>query len=222
MPSVREVKWSEGVDLQLGSGITEEEQRAIEARMKQLDLLLKSESRKATYKLEVMFDEERSFHRPFGGTLTLWESGNKLHGGGDTKLYICPGKELRKNGCEGLLNDTSRSRHLLVCPSCGCLWNLGEVFGEIYFRLPMEKWGDVLVSWFIKLNLDADVRLKYARDDIRTVAMKEQERNIGGELLLKARSEERRSSAIYPLRNIIKDTSAGAGLHSRFLAFLKS
>jgi len=86
----------------------------------------------------------------------------------------------------------------------------------------MTKWADVLLSWFLRLGLDADIRIKYARDDIRSVAMREQEKQMRGELLTAARSDERRSTSIYPLNRIIKDTAAGAGLHGRILAFLKA
>jgi hypothetical protein len=217
---VREVAWSGG-SITIGENITPEEQRVIEERMRELDIIL-AEKKRATYKLEVMFNDERSFHKPFGGTVTWWESGTKLHGGGDAKIYLCPGKERKGNGCEAFLLDKATGLNFIVCGACGSLWRGDQVFGEVYYKLPMEKWADVLLSWFRRLGLDADIRIKYARDDIRSAAMGEQERMRGGELLQNARSDERRSSSIYPLERIIKDTSAGADLHSRILAFLRA
>lgn len=219
--SVRELKWGDQ-SITVSGNITEEEQKAIEARMRELDLILKAEKKPASYKLEVMFNDERSYHKAFGGVVTWWESGSKLHGGGDAKIYLCPGKELKGTQCEAFLFDSHNGMNFIVCPECGSLWKGEEVYGEVFYRLPIEKWADVLLSWFVRLGLDADIRIKYARDDIRTVAMREQEKQMGGEILLEARSDKRRSTAVYPLHNIIKDTSAGAGLRERILAFLKS
>lgn len=222
MPAeVRELRWGDQT-VTIGAAVTQEEQRVIEERMRQLDLVLKSEKRPATHKLEVLFDGERSARRAFGGTVTWWESGNKLHGGGDSKVYLCPGKELKGNGCEAFLPDKANGLNFIVCGACGSLWKGEQVYGEVYYRLPLEKWADVLLSWFIRLKLDADIRLKYAKDDIRTVALREQEKHMGGELLHRAREESRRTGGIYTLSNIIKDTSAGADLRGRILAFLKA
>lgn len=220
---VQELKWGDrNVDLEIGGGFSAEEQRMIEERMKQLDLLFKDPQRHATYKLEVMFNRKRSMLQSFPGVVTWWHSGNKLHGGGDSKIYLCPGKERKNNDCTAFLYDKEQGMNFVVCEKCGSLWRGDDLFGEVYYNLPMGKWADVLLSWFLRLQLDADIRIKYARDDIRSVAMLEQERNRGGELLLKARDEGRRTTAIYPLDRIIQDTSAGATLHGRILAFLKS
>jgi hypothetical protein len=60
--------------------------------------------------------------------------------------------------------------------------------------------------------------LKYARDDIRAAAAAEKLKNFQGERVNLARAK--RAMSIYPLRNILKDSSAGADLLSRFQAFL--
>jgi hypothetical protein len=221
--AIRELKWGDQtVDFNFGDGLSQEEQRAVEERMRAIDLLLKDENRSALYKLEVLFNRGRSFHAPFPGVVTWWHNGNKLHGGGDSKIYICPGNERKRNGCQAFLCESTAQLNLIPCGACGSLWRGSEVWGETYYNLPMKKWADVLLSWFVRMGLDADIRIKYARDDIRGAAMREQEKRMDGELLRKVRSEDRRSSSIYPLAHIIKDTSAGAGLHSRILAFLKA
>jgi len=79
---------------------------------------------------------------------------------------------------------------------------------------------DVLLKWFLKLEMNADIRVKYHKDDIRNAARSEQEKQHMGDILNRARSFERRPCYIYPLRNIIKDTSAGADLRGRIHAFL--
>ena len=81
---VKELKWGDStIDVSMGATITEEEQRVIQERMKELDLVLRNEKKPATYKLEVLFNNERSVHKAFGGLVTWWHSGNKLHGGGE-------------------------------------------------------------------------------------------------------------------------------------------
>lgn len=205
--------------------ISPAEKAVLVEKMKAVDALLK-EKNLAKYKLEVMFDGERSVHKPFGGAVTWWESGNKLHGGGDSKLYLCDNNasypQLEGRGCKGLLPDSSNGLNFIVCPKCGVMWKNEEVVGEVWYRLTMQKWADVLTYWFTRLELNADIRVKYSRDDIRSAAAQEQERNRGGEALFKARDPERRSSSIYPLANIIRDTAAGADLRGRILAYLQA
>jgi hypothetical protein len=205
--------------------LTPEELAKLKSRMKEIDLILGGK-KTARYKLEVMFAKDRSMHRPFGGAVTWWESGTKLHGGGDTKMYLCDNSaafpKLEGRGCKGLIPEIASGMGHLVCPNCGKLWKSEEVAGEIFYRLNVQDWATILLVWFRRLNLDADIRIKYARDDIRLVARSEQEKQMGGELLGRMREEERRSSSIYPLANIIKDTAAGAELYQRILAFLKS
>lgn len=227
MPAkVEEVPWGDTqAELFASPAISPAEQAAITEKMKALDALLK-EKNLAKYKLEVTFNNERSMHRPFGGTVTWWESANKLHGGGDSKLYLCDCNadypHLEGKGCGGFLPDSANGLNFIVCPSCGTMWKNEEVVGEIWYKLPIQKWADVMLKWFVKLELNCDIRIKYARDDIRTAAMLEQQRDRGGELLQTVRDPERRASSTYPLANIIRDTSAGADLRGRILAYLQA
>lgn len=203
--------------------LTEEEKEVVDKKQKALDELL-STKHLAKYKLEVMFGDDRSMHRPFSGSISFWESGSKLHGGGDSKLYVCdsvvPGREAR--GCGAFIPDSANGLNFIVCPKCNTMWRNEEIVGEIWFRLTMHKWAEVLLKWFQRLEHNADIRLKYARKDIRSVAEREQDHQMGGELLEKARDPESRATAIYPLANIIKDTAAGADLYGRILAFLSA
>lgn len=220
--AAKEITWGDAsAELLASPAVTPEELAVVQEKIQALDKLL-GEQKLAKYKLEVMFGEERSMHKPFPGVVTWWESGNKLHGGGDSKMYICAGKERAGTDCEGFIPDTCNGLNFIVCPHCKSLWRGEEIYGEVFYRLSMQRWADVLLSWFLKLGLNSDIRIKYARDDIRRAVLHEQEKKMQGELLEKARSFERRSVSIYSLANIIKDTSAGAGLHQRILAFLKA
>lgn len=200
---------------------SQEEVQALEHRIKEIGLLLKEE-KKAKFKLEIVFNHERSRDRAFPGVLTFWENANKLHGGGDSKVYGCPAKDVGKADCEAIIPDAANSGMFLTCVKCGHIWRRDDVFGEVFYRATYQGWTDILMHWFKRLELDADIRIKYAKDDIRAVTAKEQERQRGGELLEKARSEDRRATAIYRLASIIKDTSSGADLRGCILNFLRA
>jgi hypothetical protein len=208
-------------DLQL----PEEEAEAVRQRQAGLDKLLE-EKDLAKYKLEVMFSHRHTGQAPTPGTVTWWESATKLHGGGDAKLYLCDNSgefpELEGRGCKKFIPDSANGLQFVACPHCGHLWKPPQLCGEIFYRLPLQKWADVLHDWFKRLEMRADIRIKYARMSVRDAQRQEEERGLQGDLLNKARSFEQRPCIIYPLKNIIKDTNAGADLHGRILAFLKA
>ena len=203
----------------------EEEREKLKQRKEELDKLLE-EKDLAKYKLEVMFSHRHTGRAPTPGTVTWWESATKLHGGGDAKLYMCDNgsdfPELEGTGCKGVIPDNASGLNFVVCPHCGKLWKPEQMVGEVFYRLPLEKWADVLLAWYQKLEMRADIRIKYARMSVRDAQRQEEERGLRGELLNKARSIEQRSVYIYPLKNIIRDTSAGADLRGRILAMLKA
>jgi hypothetical protein len=108
----------------------------------------------------------------------------------------------------------------VVCRKCTMTWPETKLVGELFFVLTSQNWAKVLERWFLLVGSKADIYLKYHRDDIRTQAALEQERQKGGDLLNKARNN--RGMHIYPLHNIIRDTSNGANLQDRFLAFVRA
>jgi len=197
---------------------------AVTLAKKNIELLEKqaSEKKLALYKIEVQFGKNHHVDGQLTyGMLTLWESGTKLHGGGDALLYVCPGKELGRNDCTGVIPDALLGRAVTVCPHCTTAWRREEIIGQIYYRLPIQKWAEVVHRWFVRLNMNADLRVKYFYQDIRAVSDKEQEKQLKGELLEKARSSSQRVSRVYPLENIVRDVSAGADMYTRILSFLK-
>ena len=46
-------------------------------------------AKKADYKIQIWFRSERSINKPLTYSLSFWESGKRLHGGGDEMMYIC-------------------------------------------------------------------------------------------------------------------------------------
>lgn len=214
----------------------EELRTLIEQKMRALDQLL-ADKGKAKYKLELFFGKDRSLVKPSIGMLCFFESGRKMHGGGDAKIYLCPGFHKKsydrglqrwvdvpkgKGPCEAVIPDSSHGYEHLFCPRCKTLWSEPEVIGELPLRLTMQNWAEVLTKYYVRLECNADVVIKYSREDIRTKALMEQARQKGGELLQKAREGRLRATSIYPLKNIIKDTAAGADLTRQFYKFLRA
>lgn len=215
----QEVKYGEDNPIEAVPVLTEEEKHTLAQKMKALDQILAKEGR-AKYKLEVMFGKAYSLQKASIGALTFWESGKMFHGGGDTKLYVCPGKKLGMNECETFIPSESQGYGFLVCPGCKQVWKGDDATGEVMCRLTTMGWADVLLKYFLKMQMNADIRIKYHPDDIRSVAKREQDKQLGGEKLEEAR--DRRATRIYPLLNLVKDTSNGADLCGRIMAFLKA
>lgn len=209
-------------DLYAGPAVTDAEVAAAKENM----ILLEAEAGRkkvALYKLEVQFGIKHHINGfPTYGMLTFWESGTKLHGGGDAMLYVCPGKYQKKNECEAIIPDHVNGGAVVMCPKCLLLWKDVELIGQIYYKLPIQKWAEVMYRWFIRLNMNADIRKKYNYEDIRVAAAREQQKEMRGDLLERARSTERRVPATYPLANIIRDVNAGADMTKRILSFLRA
>ncbi|MFZ1075565.1 MAG: hypothetical protein WAN50_04300 [Minisyncoccia bacterium] len=208
-------------ELYASPGVGEAE---IELARKNIEALEKKASEQcvALYKLEVQFGRDHHVDgTPTYGMLTLWESGTKLHGGGDALLYTCPSKHMGRGTCEGVIPDSMNGRSIVVCPHCLTAWKNTELIGQTYYRLPIQKWAEVVHKWFIRLNMNADIRVKYFYEDIRKATAKEQAKDLQGEALERARSQAQRKVRIYPLANILRDVNAGADMYNRILAFLK-
>lgn len=197
--------------------MTADEKQALANRMKALQELLKTQ-KKATYKIEILFGKARSMHRPTPGIVSFWESGSKLHGGGDAKLYFCPGKHLGLNQCQAIIPDSANGSGFHFCTTCGQKWKGEQAIGEYMNNLSLRKWSEAILGYYQRLGHDADIYVKHSPEDIRYKAAEEQARAKGGELLEKVRKN--RAPYIYTLHAIIRDTSAGADLLGRFYAFL--
>lgn len=194
-----------------------DEKQALDNRMKALSELLKTK-KKATYKIEILFGKARSMHRPTPGIVSFWESGSKLHGGGDAKLYICPGKSLGVNDCQAFIPDDANGSGFHFCLKCGQKWKGEQAIGEYMNNISLQKWAEAILGYYRRLDHDADIYVKHSPEDIRYQAAEAQARAKGIEMLEKVRRN--RAPYIYTLHAIIKDTSAGADLLGRFYAFL--
>lgn len=220
MPKLgQEVKWGEDNSIDAAPQLTAEELDTLKLRMLAMDKLL-AEQKKAKYKIELLFSSRRSGRVPYAGALSLWESGAKLHGGGDTKMYECPARALKVSNCDGLIHDAATGYGHLVCPKCTKVWKGSQVHGEVFARLTTANWAVLIYRYFVRLGHNADIYVKLPKADIRRAAELEQDKQLGGEKLAGART--RRDVYIYPLRNIITDTSGGADILGRFKALLSA
>ena len=201
--------------------LSESETRAVAEKLRTFKEVF-GEKINARYKIEVQFGKARSTWKPFHGAMSLYLSGTKLNGGGDEKLYMCPREE-----CSGIILPIERfvqetATHKAIarvpCPKCQLMWDENALVGEVFFNLTAKNWAEAIHKMFVRLDHNADIYLKYHRDDIRHHAALEIAKHAGGEEIAKARTT--RGLHIYPLKNIIKDTGAGAQLYDRFLSFI--
>lgn len=174
----------------------------------------------AKYKIEIIFGKVRTNRGLTPGAITFWANGTKFHGGGDDKLYLCPGRRLKKSDCEAVLQASYNSAIGITCPACGETWPNEAVIGEIFLNLDMRRWAQALYNYFCRFECDCDLYLKHAATDVRSIsiAQSQQQTWAGSKRLERAR--ETRARVIYPLRNIIKDTTAGADPLRRFFDFI--
>lgn len=190
----------------------------------------KEMSLKAKYKIQIWFRSDRSSKKPIAFSLSFWESGMRLHGGGDEMMFICrrnegvpdvsskdlaPGLGFKtkpgKRGCNSLIPG-EWSGGFIVCPHCGTKHQAEHVGDSIFFRTSTDNAAKILEHWWRKLGGNADIYAKYTPTDPRTLLM------AGAHGIKKAR--ERKGLTIYPLKNILSDTANGSSVHSRFRAFI--
>jgi hypothetical protein len=195
--------------------LSADEQHAVKEKMKAIDELFGGKQLTAKFKVEVQFGKGRSIWKPFPGVISVFLSGSRMHGGGDDKLYLCP-----RLDCGEIIYPHERVGSKLMCKTCGKMWKQDDVVGELLYFLAPPKWATVIHRMFVKLDHHADIYVKYHPTDIRYQTQMEMARARGGEHINKARAA--RGLHIYPLKNIIKDTSNGAQLYDRILAFIKA
>jgi hypothetical protein len=184
--------------------------------------------RKATYKIQIWFRSNRTLHAPIAYSLSFWESGKRLHGGGDEMMLICRRNEGAQRltpfdrvssksnnglGCNGLIpGGIAEDKGVIVCPHCYAKHEMGQIGDSIFYRTSAEQAAERLAWWWRKLDCSADIYAKFNQTDPRTVMMA---RNYDART-----AREKKGLTIYPLENILKDTLTGSTLESRFKAFI--
>jgi hypothetical protein len=207
---------------------------------KEMQAIREEQKDKAKYKIEVMFSRHRSSlaHKPSPLMLVIWESGKRLHGGGDQKMYWCGyqdcGKPIssdhfaymhtvcihcqremfldpdaKKAHVKSLRQENRRSEGLDQMPF---------VVGEKLANLTPPNLAELLVKTWYALEGEADIYIKYSPYEIRYDKTNETTSDM--DRLQKTRIQ--RQPVIYTLKAIRKDLAAGSDLKARFLAMITS
>jgi len=193
---------------------------------------------KARYKLEIHFGPDRSSlsHKLMAALVTIWESGKRLHGGGDEKMYWCGYSDCGKP----FSTDNFAYMHA-VCPKCqrelhldpqskqdhldylaqenlpvNGMDKLPIVVGEkLMKQTPPAIAGFLAKTWY-DLDCNADIYLKFHPKDMRF-----DKKNFGHEVVDKIETARaKRDPVIYPLSRILADTSSGGDLKHHILAMI--
>lgn len=168
---------------------------------------------RAKYKIEVTFSKGRTSLGPNLVGIQIWESGRRLSGGGDDLAFWCRSTETEE-GCWGIITSDFIRGGIALCPTCKKASNADLLTNMKIGRVSTKNLVNDLEKLFRFLDSNADIYLKFHKSDIRYIAM---ERAKGPEVARRLKGMH-----IYPLKNILSDTSHGASLTGRFTAFLTS
>jgi hypothetical protein len=185
-----------------------------------------------------MFHRNRSSlsHKPSPAMVTIWESGRRLHGGGDEKMYWCGYQDCGKpipsddfgymhvvcRHCkrEMFLDPDARTLHLKNLKAerrnSDGIEKLPIVVGEKLTNLTPPNLAELLVKTWYQLEGLADVYFKYSPYEIRYDKAHETARDMDN--LERARVQ--RMPGIYTLKRIREDIANGSDLKGRFLAMI--
>jgi hypothetical protein len=179
---------------------------------KEVHETLGSKALPAKYKIEVYFGPQRTLNGPNTITLTFWESGRRLHGGGDDLMFICRDVKDEALGCGHIFSSDCVKGPFAICPKCERAVSAERCSRFLTGRKTTKTIAAALAKFWHQLEGNADIYLKFDRTDIRYVAI---EKSIGSK-----KARELKGLSIYPLKNIIADTAHGADLVQKFYAFL--
>lgn len=174
--------------------------------------LLGSHTIRAKYKIQVFYGPNRTLKGPNVTEVRIFESGTKLHGGGDDLMFICRNPQNEAEGCGSFIMPDAIHGPVAMCPGCQKLINASKLSEFLVANFSTERLSIELAKIWRQLGGSADIYCKYDRTDIRYIAI---EKKYGS-----AKARELRGKHIYPLRNILVDTSNGASLEKRIFAFL--
>lgn len=190
---------------------------------------------RARWKIQIWIKSDRSVYKPLTFSLAVWESGKRLHGGGDESTFICRRNpsapkpkappfgalgrssfkaEASPNGCDNIIPGELAVGGFVVCPHCGMRWDTEHIADSLFYRVPVERAATIITDWFHRLGSDCDIYVKFRAEDVRTKMMA---RDYGVHI-----AKQLKGLVIYPLWRIIDDTAGGASLENRFKTLLMS
>lgn len=166
---------------------------------------------KARYKIEIMFEKNRTVQGPNLCGIQIWESGKKFHGGGDELMYWCKDTE-SNSGCGSPIPVDCIRGPMAICPTCEKGIVMERAVNMRVLRVPTQTLATEMAKLFRSLGSHADFYVKYHKTDIHYIAMEK----LKGPLV----ARKLKGMHIYPLRNILKDTANGSDLAGRIKIFL--
>lgn len=170
---------------------------------------------RAGYKIELMFGPKRTPQGPNAVMIHIWESGKRLNGDADDRMYWCKDVAMDSDlGCGKPIPSGAIHAGVAICPSCQMAIRADKLTGEQIHFITTQNLSLKIESIFHDLKDNADIYCKYDQSDIRYQAV------------LKEKGFEKarylRGLFIYPLKHILKDTLSGSTLATRFRAFLSA
>lgn len=167
----------------------------------------------AARKIEIVFGKDRTSNGPNAYALMVWDSSGKLHGGGDALMGFCPYCPASIMSRVDPVDNSMPTVHF--CPKCKRPFKAEKMVDYIVHKTTTQVLADKLVGLWTALKGDADIYLKFHKKDIRYAPL-----DYDRKKLLQARQQ--RYPSIYTLKRILDDTTGGADLRARFLAFLRA
>lgn len=210
--------------------LTDEQRRAFAAGQaaaaqlfspdKEIQHIMSGDDVRAAYKIEIMFGPRRTPAGPNKCLVSIYESGKYFHGGGDDLMFWCKDVTNPKQpwgespGCGSPIPPGAVRGGVAYCAHCKRMLNAEKLAHVRFCHYSTKSLARLMNKLWHELKCNADIYCKYDRSDIRVRA---QEESIGEEEAWRLRG-----LFIYPLKNILKDTAAGAAAEKRFYSFLSS
>ncbi len=171
---------------------------------------------KGKYKIQVLFGPKRSTAKSLC-MVHVFESGGKLHEHQDQLCYFCWDIEDRNIGCRGVIPASKITGGVGWCDACKGPRATSKMTEYIVYHLPMSVIAENVYKLFRTLNSDADIYIKFAKNDIRKLT------EMGERGLRDMQAiEDKREAVIYPLKHILKDVSNGSNVVHKIETFLKA
>lgn len=170
---------------------------------------------RAKWKIEVTFLRNRTPRGLNAYGVRVWESGRALNGEGDVLAFWCLNADPDSNdGCRSIISSDFIKAGVAFCPYCKRTIRADMLTDMVGGNVYVDALARYIASLFRKLNSSADIYLKFHKEDPRYLAMA-QAKGV-------KKASDLKGLHIYPLKNIIKDTSAGADIVRRIQAFLSA
>lgn len=170
---------------------------------------------RAKYKIELTYGPQRTLQGPNRIAIQIWESGKRFHGGGDELMFFCKdAREGHEEGCWTPMSPDNIKGGIAFCNKCNMAINAEYLTNSKIGYATSRTIADSVAKLFRQLDFNADIYIKYHKTDMRYKAML---KDKGPEI-----AKRLKGMHIYPLKNILKETSNGASLEQRIFAFITS